>query len=112
MRFGRRLLDKPAIQHLSKKRSTLVWVAQDHVDHLVITCITERLLHDAESERRAQHERMNQPLDVRLVPRPILFSDGSSDQLESFEQRIEAGEHGLTNLLRQSAFHLQSIHAW
>ncbi len=109
--FRRWLLDEPSVQHFGEERPAFVRVSQDHIHHFVIPCVAKWFLHRAKSERCAQHQRVDQTLDVCLMPWLDLLLDGGGNRLKLLKKGIETREDRLTNLAGKPALELQPINA-
>ena len=69
VRFGRRLGDKPDVEQFGVERTALLRIAQDHVHHLVVPGIPQRLGERPPGERGAQHQRMKLLLQEAMMRR-------------------------------------------
>src|SRR5689334_21098301 len=58
MGSGGKLVQKPSVDSLGKKRAPFIGISQDHIDHFIIARVTQRFVVSPVSERRTQEQRM------------------------------------------------------
>lgn len=109
--LGRGLAQEPGVDDLGEERAAFVRVAPDHVHHLVVAGVAERLGEGAVGERRAEDERVQLPPHVIAVRRQVLLLDAAGDALELLEQLVHAGDDRVRERPGHVLLQLQAVAA-
>ena len=83
MGFGGGILEKADVDDLGEERGAFVRIAQDHIHHLVITGIPERLVIGAIDKGRTEDQRVKKAFGKGAVDRTQLFIDFFADVVEA-----------------------------
>src|SRR5207247_4268998 len=88
MRLRRRLFQEPAVDNLCVERSSVVSVACNHVDHLIVAGIAQGFIKCPMGKRRAKNQRVEMPSHVTAVKWLQVWAKAVRGALKLFKKDV------------------------